>query len=614
VEPIVLCFGSNAPDPVLLAKYHEDWERYLPFDGVVFPLNDDRVAGMYGDHGANTGIPGYQSPLHLAFGGQPFSHWWPTWLVTQDEEGCISPAFGPQRGNCPTVWGHFSRSIKAAQRCCFKRFTHNFLPLVPSGGGPGITQPGAPGASWLITVRPNGPNSFQGWKNTQDNVRQVAQLAKNLGCKGLFIDPEDYTNYGPFNYGAILDFLSGALFGLEAFRDSGLACPESLAHTKGWSGQGICNDWSAWEHNRRVVRDRAFELMKIINKEFPDIVIILSEGLSGFCNFDATVNAVVPFFSSSEALLPQFVDGLIAGADPGTVIVDGCECHYQIHNQVPAESRSLMVRKLVDMVKGKTPELLNLSLDPNTYSDRIRVGLSIYYEVNQGAPLFGHDAFRKQCDLAFRYTDKYVWLWTEYHPPWTIDRGEWSEFTPLKWPSEHPFNWKPNGNAPAPTSEQSMFPNFAGPIPLAFVDMLESEKEAFMTGYVARKYKLQLQDTGTPAGLESRQFSALPSFTGHAYVIGPDSQAVFDILSNDQGQFQYTPQFLQGANSQPPYDDLCATTACGAATNNPTLPTIILEYAPNKMWQFKNLAKPNQFDPYKDFLYVVFVGVMPEDI
>ena len=116
MEPIVLGFGQNVPDPVLLDLYSKDWEEYLRFDGLVVPITEDRMAGMYGDHTGGGSEKRGWSPLWLAFSGEGF----------------------PKSFNDSSL-SHFQHSIAAMTRFNnrsdnVKQFKHNFLPLWASGG------------------------------------------------------------------------------------------------------------------------------------------------------------------------------------------------------------------------------------------------------------------------------------------------------------------------------------------------------------------------------------------------------------------------------------------------------------------------------------------------
>src|SRR4051794_10846442 len=76
MEPIILIQGQVVPDPVLLEMYAKEWEKYLRFDGLAVPINQDRMAGIYGDHGGNMRHEAWKSPLWLAFSGTHFPEEW----------------------------------------------------------------------------------------------------------------------------------------------------------------------------------------------------------------------------------------------------------------------------------------------------------------------------------------------------------------------------------------------------------------------------------------------------------------------------------------------------------------------------------------------------------
>ncbi len=52
-RPLLIQWGQVTPDTKLMRAHVEYWESYLPFDGVVIPMNQKRYAGRYGSTSAN---------------------------------------------------------------------------------------------------------------------------------------------------------------------------------------------------------------------------------------------------------------------------------------------------------------------------------------------------------------------------------------------------------------------------------------------------------------------------------------------------------------------------------------------------------------------------------
>ena len=52
-KPLVIHWGQTVPDTRLLRKHVAYWEEYLPFDGIVIPVNQQRYTGRYGGTSSN---------------------------------------------------------------------------------------------------------------------------------------------------------------------------------------------------------------------------------------------------------------------------------------------------------------------------------------------------------------------------------------------------------------------------------------------------------------------------------------------------------------------------------------------------------------------------------
>ena len=48
-RPLLISFAQTTPDAKLLRQHARYWEEYLPFDGLVIPVNKDQYAGRYGE-------------------------------------------------------------------------------------------------------------------------------------------------------------------------------------------------------------------------------------------------------------------------------------------------------------------------------------------------------------------------------------------------------------------------------------------------------------------------------------------------------------------------------------------------------------------------------------
>jgi len=96
--------------------------------------------------------------------------------------------------------GDFSNDLADLKATRFNRFTDNFILVQTSARGSVVTgNPGDGNLDWFDPA----------WSGIADNGAAVAQLAKDAGLKGLFLDVEDYAgSLGPWEGKHIFDYES----------------------------------------------------------------------------------------------------------------------------------------------------------------------------------------------------------------------------------------------------------------------------------------------------------------------------------------------------------------------------------------------------------------------
>jgi len=162
-KPLLIQWGQTTPDSTLLAKHAAYFESYLPFDGIVIPINQKRYAGRYGHTAVNI-LPTEHWPLHHT----AFDH----------------------RKIDPNEYQHVIDDLTSAK---FKKFTHNFIGLK--------TYPHMHFAmNWF---------DDELWDRLLHNVGVLAWIAKESGCKGIWFDTEQYGPPRIWNYNYLQELLPG---------------------------------------------------------------------------------------------------------------------------------------------------------------------------------------------------------------------------------------------------------------------------------------------------------------------------------------------------------------------------------------------------------------------
>lgn len=196
------------------------------------------------------------------------------------------------------------------------------------------------------------------------NTEAWARLAQDLGFVGIFLDTEQYGNVSSFDYWQM---------------------PEQSQHSLG--------DYEQLSYQR------GREFMQALNRGYPGLTVMLTFGLS-------TKYSAPPLYW----LMNPFLEGMLDAADEGTVIVDGFENSYTYQG----EFQFVMARGLIT---DYTPD--TLVGNSQRYREVMQTGFGLWLDHTCGDRGLGctggysPDTFEAAVKYAFKYTDRYVWVYSE---------------------------------------------------------------------------------------------------------------------------------------------------------------------------------------------------------
>jgi hypothetical protein len=265
----------------------------------------------------------------------------------------------------------------------FKKFTDNFI---------------------RVCITPGEIDWFDTHDTILNNVRLAAVIAKEGGMKGIFFDPEAY---------------EAPIWDYHKQRD---------AKTKSYA------EYAA------QVRKRGAEVMNVIQKEYPDITILTAFGHSVNCRHGYTdeKDKSISFSEYSNdprklqyfeyGLLSEFLNGMVDAAGPKVKLIDGWEsAYFYLRAQEFSEGRRIVYEKVLPFVA-----------DPVKYKKVYSCSFGIWLDANWLAGMnrddypadgrgeypgwsnkdFSRNYFQPaeleiSLKNAFRYSDEYVWLYSE---------------------------------------------------------------------------------------------------------------------------------------------------------------------------------------------------------
>ena len=221
----------------------------------------------------------------------------------------------------------FGKTIESLKAVDFGHLTENFLFVPTSVTAHPETEAPTPRESVNIDW------FDERWPVIAENMGLFAALAREIGFKGLLLDFEEYASesnplWQYFRYRVFEDFR----------RNSGLPAKGS---------------------DEYVVRARACgrQMMQEITEAYPDITVMMipDTGWKGHSHYD---------------LLPAFVDGILEGAGPDVILIDGCEDGY------PKQT----YQEFMDIRRRAGHEGPRRSALPAAYRARMRYGFGVWLD------------------------------------------------------------------------------------------------------------------------------------------------------------------------------------------------------------------------------------------
>jgi hypothetical protein len=155
--------------------------------------------------------------------------------------------------------------------------------------------------------------------------------------------------------------------------------------------------------------------MKAVNKEYPDITVLMTFG------YDVTYwRAEKPNDRSTAAygLLADFLDGMLDACSEGTVLVDAYEFSYAYKER----------KQFEEAYAGITKKALDWTAVPEKYKRHMKAGFGIWMDHKKkdwdvkdfSKNYFGPAEFESAVRSALEVSDGYVWIYSE-RPKWWLN-------------------------------------------------------------------------------------------------------------------------------------------------------------------------------------------------
>lgn len=219
----------------------------------------------------------------------------------------------------------------------------------------------------------------EAWASVVNNFGVAAQIAKEGRCKGFMFDTEQYEGITVFDYRKQKD-----------------------------------KDKKAFAEYQAKVRQRGREWAKAVNKQYPDITILLTFG------YDVSYwRAKTPKDRSTAAygLIADFLDGVLDACTKETVIVDGWEFSY------PYKER----KQFEDAYESITKKALDWTAAPEKYKAQVKAGFGLWMDHKRkgwdvgdfSKNYFSPAEFEAAVRSALEVSDGYVWIYSERAKWWT---------------------------------------------------------------------------------------------------------------------------------------------------------------------------------------------------
>ena len=314
----VIYHGWDSPDTSYIRAHWQEMEK-MPFDGVGIRVALDRTKPTNGD-GSTGNLIGWQT-----FGAVRF----------------------------PSA--QFAEAVADLQTPRWTKFTDNFLPIAIA------TRDQDQKLSWFDDTR---------WATIEANWRVLIQLARDVKCRGIFLDPEHYD------------------YECELF---------SYEHHNAQRTRASLADYAA------KARQRGEHLGTAMREIFPKITVGLFYG----CELAARE-------TKRYALLPAFLDGMLAGSAPDATFVDLWEFGHGYKDAKDFE-------KAVSAIRNP-----KLCAEPELYKRMVHAGSSLRIDfAPRGKPwsaltseqnYFSPARFGESLKHALATSERYVWIYSEETP------------------------------------------------------------------------------------------------------------------------------------------------------------------------------------------------------
>jgi hypothetical protein len=226
-----------------------------------------------------------------------------------------------------------------------------------------------------VNVSPATIGWYDDFTPTLDNLEAVARLAHELGFTGIMLDTEQYGRVRPFDFASQTDV----------------------------------DSFSFQDYAQLIVYKRGQEVMAALNRGYPGLTVLYTYGLT----IVSQPGAQHDLSQNRYGLIVPFIEGMIAAADDGTILVDAFEGSYTYRND-------LQFAEAYKLIRGLTRD--TFVRDPARYGEFVRAGFGLWLDHNQcGEPGlqpscgagFSPDSFQQAVNLALRYADRYVWIYSQ---------------------------------------------------------------------------------------------------------------------------------------------------------------------------------------------------------
>ena len=368
-EVMIVSSGVHAPDTVYLSRHTPALER-VPLDGVATWI---------------------ATPVPIPIEGKIDTPRLANGRLARHASGADTADVGQtivRRRRIP--YEHIAPAIEDLKSASLRRFKSNFI--------------------HCITGNPLGPVNWfddEWWDIVCHNIGMIAKAAKEGGCRGILIDPEDYS-YSMWSYPLLTETQKYK----TAYR---------RGNKEFYKGK-------TFDQVRAKVRQRGRDFSQHINAEFDDPILMFFHAVS-YSAWQINDPRWDSLDETGFGLMVPFIDGMLEGSSDRTVIVDCTSQAKWWTDRVQMEA----ARKLIKQ------DARGLSRVPKLFDRKIRLGFCYrldYHpreeEIQPGRPgglfdsvfldanYFTPDKLEQTLKLALEIGDGYILFWN-YRANWWLN-------------------------------------------------------------------------------------------------------------------------------------------------------------------------------------------------